>query len=232
MTPFFCPEQPLAFNNYGIKIWWTPSASFCLLIFYSIMIRRLKTWPGLEGKKAEREWFAQDDSSLQLCRQKIWQRKTAWGERNAVFSWLPWEHSQWPGPPSRSFLWEMSIGTCSWSREEEQGGSESNAEICYRGPLMRVLSLQRLMEYNWISAWGHSAAQLHCSRWSHRHSTHTHTTSVAKLKANQFLTDHHGVTEARNIPSGSQVGDWPVEDCWHLLSTIGCRSIWSKKWGS
>lgn len=58
-----------------------------------------------------------------------------------------------------------------------------------------------------LSAWGHSAAQLHCSRWSHRHSTHTHTTSVAKLKANQFLTDHHGVTEARNIPSGSQVGD-------------------------
>ena len=30
----------------------------------------------------------------------------------------------------------------------EQGGSESNAEMRYGGPLLRVLSLQRLMECN------------------------------------------------------------------------------------
>lgn len=37
-----------------------------------------------------------------------------------------------------------------------------------------------------LSAWGHSSAQPHRSRWSLKH-THTHTTPVSQPNANHFL---------------------------------------------
>ena len=205
--------------------------------FYSIMIRRLKTWPGLEGKKAERGVICTRWLKPAVVQTEDLTEEDSMGREECCFQLAPLRALT----VTRASRQVISLGNECRDLQLFQGrGTRQRWEQCrdaLRGTPAEGVQFAEAdgMQLN-LSAWGHSAAQLHCSRWSHSHSTHTHTnthtTSVAKLKANQFLTDHHGVTEARNIPSGSRAGGWPVEDCWHLLSTIGCRSMWSKKWGS
>ena len=147
-----------------------PASISSYFIFYSIMFRRLKTWPGPEGKKAERgvtctRWL----KPAVVWIDDLTEQDTV-GREECCFQLGPLRALT----VARASLQVVSLGIDHRDLQLVQGrgtgGRESNAKMHYGvTPAEGAQSAEADEMHLNLSAWGYSTAQPHCSRWSHRH---------------------------------------------------------------